>query len=333
MNEPVHARPKVHESPEGHEADDLAGMIRARGIVPGHVFPGVGEGVLEAEGEPALLPVDPLDDDLHLLPFRENVAHLFGPAPGDLGNREQAFQTADVHEGAELLERGHGPLDLHSLRERFFQAVPLFLLLRLHDGPAGEHDVPAALAVFYDLEGQGPAHGVGWIFLAPHSGLGEGAEGPHIAADPYLEAALHFLRNRAFHGDAASPGVFELAMARGAGAYLRCEVQLVVPGGEEVGADTVAFFDREGPRCVEQLLPVEIPLAFSPQVEEDPFRRDLDDHRLHHLSGIKAALLFEALFEQRLEALFTLPVVRRLIVVLHIIPFRNHVHSVNSIVR
>ena len=94
----------LHEGAEGHELGDWAGNLRTDGELRGHFGPGVGEGLLEAERDAALLRMNVENHGVNALTGLEDVgcdANFL--APGHLGDMDEALDSGlNLNEGAEV---------------------------------------------------------------------------------------------------------------------------------------------------------------------------------------------------------------------------------------
>ena len=96
----------LHKGAEVHQLGDRALDLRADGEVARDFGPGVGEGLLEAERDAALLRLDGQNDGLDAVALLEQVAgvaQLF--AVGHFGDVDEAFDAGlDLDECAEVGE-------------------------------------------------------------------------------------------------------------------------------------------------------------------------------------------------------------------------------------
>src|ERR1035441_4196192 len=117
---------ELHEGAEVHELGDRALDLRACGELLLDVGPGVGEGLLEAEGDAPLLRLDGEDDCVDTVALLENVAgvaELF--AVGHLRNMNEAFDARlDFDKCSKVGEAGDGAGDALAGDEAFRSLFP-----------------------------------------------------------------------------------------------------------------------------------------------------------------------------------------------------------------
>ena len=227
--------------------------------------------------------------------------------PGNLGDRNQTLDAAEIDEGPELLERDDRPLHRHPLPELFLQGFPLLGLLLFENGPVRNDDVSSPFAVFDDPEVQPLADPVRRRPRTEKSHLGERAETPHIPGDTDIEAALDLFFDQSLDGNSAFGRIRQKGPARFAAADLGREPLLIMLRGEEIGPDGLPLPDRHISRRIDKFPPVQKALVFSAHVNEHPLRGDLDDHRLHALARLQPALFHPAFFQQFGETLLVPP--------------------------
>ncbi len=120
VDEAFDAVGELHERAEVHQLGDGALDLRADGEVALDFGPGIGEGLLEAERDAALLGLDGEDDGIDALALLEQVAgmaKLF--APGHLGDVNEAFDAGlDFDKCAEVGKARDGAGDALAGGER-----------------------------------------------------------------------------------------------------------------------------------------------------------------------------------------------------------------------
>src|SRR5690606_38789078 len=271
------------ERTERHELGDLAGHNLADGVRAGEGLPRVLLRRLEREGDALAVHVDVEDLDRDLLADLDDLVRVVDVLPGQLGDVHEAVHTAQVHERAEVDDRGDDALaDLPLLQGLQEVGADLGLGL-LEPGAAGEHHVVAVLVELDDL-GLELATDVGLqIAHAPHLHQGGGEEAAQ--ADVEDEAALDDLDDGAGHD-----AVHVLDLLDGApvalvlSALLRQEqtpflvlllenqsLDLVTDGDDLFGVDVV--LDR-------QLAGKDHALGLVTDIEENLVPVDLDDGAL-----------------------------------------------------
>src|SRR5207248_4742604 len=80
------------------DVGDAAGEARVERILRLDALPGIIEQLLHAERDAVGLVVDLDDLDLHRLADGEHLGRVIDPAPGDIGDVQQAVDAADVYE-------------------------------------------------------------------------------------------------------------------------------------------------------------------------------------------------------------------------------------------
>jgi hypothetical protein len=144
---------ELHERAVGHDVDDLARDARAdRVALPRS--PPTGWGLLlEAQGDLLFLAVDVEDLDLDLLVDLDHLGRVVDPAPGHVGDVQQAVDAAEVDERAEVGDVLDRALDELALLEGLHQLGRFASARSLFDELAAADDDVAALGV--DLEDLG----------------------------------------------------------------------------------------------------------------------------------------------------------------------------------
>ncbi len=126
VDEALDSLVQLNERTEVHELGDGALDLRADGEFLGHVEPGIGEGLLEAERDAALLGLDGEDDGVDAVALLEDVAgvtKLF--AVGHLGDVDEAFDAGlDLDKCAEVCQAGDGAGDALAGEQAFGGCFP-----------------------------------------------------------------------------------------------------------------------------------------------------------------------------------------------------------------
>ena len=226
----LNERPKVHEL--GHGALDL----RTNGEFLRHVEPGVGEGLLQAEGNPALLGLDGENDGVDPVALLENVAgvaELF--AIGHFGNMNEAFHAGfNLNKSPEVGEPCDGSGDALAGDEALGRLFPGFGLELLE----AEGDFPGFGVDFedFDLELLAGCQDIFW--------LGDAAVGDVADVEQTVDSAkIHKCAIRHEAADCAADNVaflhgFVLALLQGAGLLFKDDAAIhydVFVGDIELG--------------------------------------------------------------------------------------------------
>src|SRR4029077_319423 len=126
---------------------------RADRILGFDALPRIVEQLLHAERDTVGLVVDLDDLDLDLLTDVENLGRMIDASPGDIGDVQQAVDTAEIHERAvvgDVLDRA---VDDLALFEILHQLLALLGTGLFQHGAARNDDVAAPAIHFQDLEG------------------------------------------------------------------------------------------------------------------------------------------------------------------------------------
>ncbi len=126
-----------------------AGADRILGL---DALPRIVEQLLHAERDAVGLVVDLDDLDLHLLADIEHLGRVIDPAPGDVGDVQQAVDAAEVDEGAVVGDVLDHAVDDLTLFQVLHQLLALLGAGLFQHGAAGNHDVAAAAIHLQDLE-------------------------------------------------------------------------------------------------------------------------------------------------------------------------------------
>jgi len=147
------------------------------------------------------------DLDLDLLANLDDLARMVDVLPAEFGDVDQAVNTFEVDEGAEVHEVGDGATDDHALFQRSQDALALLLALLLEDGAPGQNDVVAAPVQLDDLTLEPLAEeGV----EVPHAPDVDEARGQKAAQpDVQDQASLNDLDDRTLDGTLVVVGVLD----------------------------------------------------------------------------------------------------------------------------
>ena len=133
---------------------DLAADLLASGVGLFRVVPRVFLRLLETQGNSLRLRVVLEDLDLDLVADLEDLGRVVDPAPGHVGDVEEAVQTSQVHEGPVVGQVLDCAAQDTSLLEQLQSLLLLGLLLDLDDRLARQDDVAPFLVHRNDLEVQ-----------------------------------------------------------------------------------------------------------------------------------------------------------------------------------
>src|SRR5665811_346306 len=243
VHEALDAVLDAHERTERDELGDLAGHDLTDRVGPGERLPRVFLRRLQRQGDalPVEVDVEHLDGDL--LADLHDLARVVDVLPGQLGDVHQAVHAAEVHERAEVDDRGdHTGAHLALLQGLQEGRADLGLRL-LEEGTAGQDHVVAVLVELDDLRLDLLADVRQEVADATHLHQGGGQEAAQ--ADVQDEAALDDLDDGT--GDDAVLFLDLLERAPGAlvlGALLgQDQPTLLVLLLQDEGLDVVAHFD------------------------------------------------------------------------------------------
>ena len=226
MDKSVNAGQDLCKSAEGHELDDGNGGNAAHLVLVGESSPGVGIGVLVAQGDLALLLVEVDDVDINLVAHGEDLGGLVDTSPAKLGHMYHTVDAADVHKSAVA---GHG-LDNTVVMLAYLDLIPdglgALTALSLSNAADRSHHTLAGLVYLGDLKTHGLLQQLAHIGIPGQIGLGGRNENANTL-DVYNNAALILLGDNAFHNGAVVNGLFDF------GPHLGCIQALL---GQHSGA-------------------------------------------------------------------------------------------------
>ena len=153
VDQTLDARLELDERAVVGDVGDPAGELGADRIFELDALPGIGLELLHAERDALGLAVEADHLDLDLLADAQHLGRVVDPAPGDVGDVEQAVEAAEVDEGAvvgDVLDHAGQHLALLEGRQ---QLVALLGARLLEHRAARDHDVAAAAVHLQDLEG------------------------------------------------------------------------------------------------------------------------------------------------------------------------------------
>jgi hypothetical protein len=152
------------------------------------LLPGAGLLLLEAEGDLLLVVVDVEDLDLDLLVDADHLRGVVDPAPGHVGDVQQAVDAAEVDEGAEVGDVLDRALDDVALVEVLEEALACGRRARFDELAAGDDDVAALGVDLEDLRADGAADELADVVGTADVDLAGGQEDRHADIDE--QAAL-----------------------------------------------------------------------------------------------------------------------------------------------
>jgi hypothetical protein len=176
------------EGAERYELGDLAGHDLLDGVGTGELPPRVFLGRLERQGHPLAVQVDVEHLDLDLLAHLDHLGGMVDVLPGQLRDVHQTVDTAEVHERAEVHDRGDHALADLSLGQLVEELAAHLGLGLLEEGPTGEHHVVAVLVQLDDLRLELASHVRLQVAYPPHLHQRGGQEATQ--ADVEDQAAL-----------------------------------------------------------------------------------------------------------------------------------------------
>ena len=210
VDQAVNTGQNLGESAEGHQLDDGNGGNAAHLVLVGEHGPGVGIGILVAQGDLALLLVEVDDIDVNLIADGEDLGGLVDAAPAQLGHVDHAVDAANVHKGAVA---GQG-LDHAMILLADLDLVPdglgALAALGLGNAADGTDDPLAGLVHLGNLEADGLLQQLAHLGLTGQIGLGGGNKNTHALHIDH-NAALVLLGDNAFENSAIVNGFLDLS--------------------------------------------------------------------------------------------------------------------------
>ena len=290
MDQALDAGFDLDERAVRHDVDDLAVDLAALRILRDHVIPRIAGLLLEAEGDALLLLVDADDDDFEFLTDRKHYGRMRDPAPGDIGDVQQAVHAAEVDERAEV-----GDVLDHALAQVVDLHFAQQLAARLAEGlfeefTARNDDVAAVLIDLDDLDVELFADVIVHIVHRTHVELRTGQEGREafdIDHDAALDAVAHeTFDNIAFavFGRDAVPGLDRVGLFEAEFRHVVAVFDLF-----EIDVDLVAdrdFIELEELRCRNEAL------GFVADVHERAVRTLRDNRTFNDLALVESIRAF-----------------------------------------
>ena len=188
MDEAFDAAFDLDERAVRHEVDDLAVDLLADGVALLDAFPGVGLGLLEAEGDALALAVDFDDHDGDFFADLDDFARVADAAPGHVGDVQQAVETVEVHERAVVGDVLDDAAADDARLDLFEELATAFAALFFDEFATRDDEVLLLLVDLDDLEVEGLTHEAFKVLRRVDVDLRGGHEG--VDADGDDQAAL-----------------------------------------------------------------------------------------------------------------------------------------------
>ena len=318
MHEPVHSREQLHEGAERLQPDDLALDPCAFLDLRPRRVPGVLLERAQGQRDPVVallvsnapacgLLLDAQHLDAHLLAGLHHVLRMRDALVRQLGDVHQAFQAAQVDEGAEITHRADGSFqhrpDLELLAQLRGKPGPLLLQQRAprEDGvPAADLHHPELELLADELRG---------VLDEAHVDLRGGNEGAQ-ASQVHLEAALVLRGDRTLDRHPRLERLLE-HLAAGPLGHRAGHHRRAVREGEHVGVDGLALLHQKLALVVAQLAQVDDRLALPAQVEVSDLGAQVRDAHLDLLAEPQLLRLVRRLLALREEGAKVRGLVRR----------------------
>src|SRR6185437_16182662 len=152
VDQALDARLQFDERAVVGDVGDAAGEARVQRVLRLDALPRIVQQLLHAERNAVGLVVDLDDLDLHGLADGEHLGRVVDPAPGDIGDVEQAVDAAEINERTVVGDVLDHAVDHLTLFEVLHQLLTLFSAGLLQNRAARHHDVAAATVHLQDLE-------------------------------------------------------------------------------------------------------------------------------------------------------------------------------------
>src|SRR6266446_4681070 len=194
------------------DVGDAAGKARIERILRLDALPRIVQQLLHAERDTVGLVVDLDDLDLHGLADGQHFGRVIDPAPGDIGDVQQAVDAAEIDERAVIGDVLDHAVDDLTLFEVLHQFLTLLGAGLFEHGAARHHDVAAAAIHLEDLERLRIVHQRCDVANGADIDLRARQEG-HRAVEIDGEAALDLIEDDAVHLFVVVERLLELAPA------------------------------------------------------------------------------------------------------------------------
>ena len=212
MDQAFDARLQFDERAVVGDVGDAAGEARIERILRLDALPRIVQQLLHAERNAVGLVVDLDDLDLDGLADGQNLGRVIDPAPGDVGDVQQAVDAAEVDERTVIGDVLDHAVDDLTLFEVLHQFLALFGAGLFENRAARHHDVAAAAIHLEDLERLRIVHQRSDVADRADIDLRARQEG-HRAVEIDGEAALDLVEDDAVHLLVVVEGLLELAPA------------------------------------------------------------------------------------------------------------------------
>ncbi len=284
VQKPVHAGFQRDKRAEIRQPRNPAPVDASFDVIADDVVPRIRQRILERQCDAVVFPVEVDDDGLNRVARLVQGFRVLDPSPGHFRNRQKRLDAADVDKRAEVTHRGDHPLHGHAFFQGVFERLFLFLLDLFQKRPPRQDNIAAVFAVFDHEEVEFFADIIGCAVDSSELHLRKGAETARAGTDSYRKSPFDFLFNGGFQRNPMGVSVGQKLVHALAGKKPGREQPLAVARGKKIGRHAVAFPGGQMTLLVEKLLFIDIAFAFGAQIDEDPFRGNLDDGRLHFLA-------------------------------------------------
>src|SRR6195952_2410148 len=194
------------------DVGDAAGKARVERVLGLDALPRIVQQLLHAERDTVGFVVDLDDLDLHGLADGEHFGRMIDPAPGDIGDVQQAVDASEVDERTVIGDVLDHAVDDLAFLEILHQLLALFGAGLFQHGTARHHDVAAAAIHLEDLERLRIVHQR--CDVADRSDIDlRTRQGGHRAVEVDGEAALDLVEDDAVNLLVVVEGLLELAPA------------------------------------------------------------------------------------------------------------------------
>src|SRR5579862_7897791 len=197
---PFNALLQLDESAVVGDAQYTTADAGSDGITLSRIQPGIRSELLESKRDPQLIAIKLEDFHLNLVANVDQIARMREPAPGHVGDVQEAINPAQVYKSAvvgQVLDGAGQNGAFFQMFERFFPLGNGFLF---QDDLAGNHDIAALLIELNDpdlnflaFQHIQVAHGMHIHLRAGHKGLD-----PDVHRHATLDPLNHFALDRNF---------------------------------------------------------------------------------------------------------------------------------------
>src|SRR5450432_1353381 len=194
------------------DVGDAAGEARVERILRLDALPRIVQQLLHAERDTMGFVVDLDDLDLHGLADSQDFGRVIDPAPGDIGDVQQAIDAAEINERTVIGDVLDDAVDDLALFEILHQFLALFGAGLFENRAARHHDVAAAAIHLEDLERLRIVHQRRDVADRADIDLRARQEG-HRAVEIDGEATLDLVEDYAVNLLVVVEGLFQLAPA------------------------------------------------------------------------------------------------------------------------